>query len=192
MALTPPNYRERPRRFCAIERKTFAHRGHEFRRRCGRGNHRRDRLAGIAHGVDALGVAVDKDGSIYFGSGTASFTGAYLVDKEGKSHYDLKDERGTIMKVSPDFKTSRNRLHGNPVIRSAMAFNANGDLFCTDQEGATWLPNGNPFDELLHIERGQTLRISAASSETSAERDRRTERVRLRAAAPIHVRFEFQ
>ena len=28
-----------------------------------------------------------------------------------------------------------------------------GDLFCTDQEGATWLPNGNPFDELLHIDR---------------------------------------
>ncbi|MBA3452315.1 MAG: ThuA domain-containing protein, partial [Deltaproteobacteria bacterium] len=25
--------------------------------------------------------------------------------------------------------------------------------FCSDQEGATWLPNGNPFDELLHIKR---------------------------------------
>src|SRR6185437_5292642 len=33
--------------------------------------------------------------------------------------------------------------------------NAAGDLFCTDQEGATWLPNGNPFDELLHIQRGR-------------------------------------
>src|SRR5258708_9735557 len=29
--------------------------------------------------------------------------------------------------------------------------NRKGDLFCTDQEGATWLPNGNPLDELLHL-----------------------------------------
>jgi putative heme-binding domain-containing protein len=36
-----------------------------------------------------------------------------------------------------------------------MAFNALGDLFCTDQEGATWLPNGNPLDELLQIEPGR-------------------------------------
>src|SRR5207237_1218986 len=28
-------------------------------------------------------------------------------------------------------------------------------LFCTDQEGATWVPNGNPFDELLHIQPGR-------------------------------------
>jgi putative heme-binding domain-containing protein len=106
------------------------------------------------HNVDALGVAVDKDGSIYFGLGTASFTGAYLVDENGKSHYDLKDERGTIMKVSPDFKHREIVCTGirYPV---GMAFNANGDLFCTDQEGATWLPNGNPFDELLFIERGK-------------------------------------
>src|SRR5437016_3653007 len=36
-----------------------------------------------------------------------------------------------------------------------MAFNRLGDLFVTDQEGATWLPNGNPFDELLHIQAGR-------------------------------------
>ena len=36
-----------------------------------------------------------------------------------------------------------------------MAFNSEGDLFATDQEGATWLPNGNPFDELLHIQPGR-------------------------------------
>jgi len=41
-----------------------------------------------------------------------------------------------------------------------LAFNAAGDLFCTDQEGATWLPNGNPFDELLHIQPVRPLRIS--------------------------------
>ncbi|HVV01818.1 MAG TPA: hypothetical protein VHH88_10685, partial [Verrucomicrobiae bacterium] len=107
-----------------------------------------------SHGVDALGVAVDEDGSVYFGLGTASFTGAYLVDKDGKSHYSLKDERGTIMKVSPDFKHREIVCTGirYPV---GMAFNRAGDLFCTDQEGATWLPNGNPFDELLFIQQGR-------------------------------------
>jgi putative heme-binding domain-containing protein len=107
------------------------------------------------HNVDALGVAFDRrDGSVWFGRGTANFTNAYLTDKEGKSSYTLTDERGTIMRVSPDFKTREIVATGIrfPV---AMAFNRHGDLFATDQEGATWLPNGNPFDELLHIEKGR-------------------------------------
>src|SRR3546814_5479076 len=37
----------------------------------------------------------------------------------------------------------------------AMAFNAEGDLFASEQEGATWLANGNPYDELLHIQPGR-------------------------------------
>ena len=36
----------------------------------------------------------------------------------------------------------------------SLQFNKHGDLFVTDQEGATWVPNGNPFDELLHIPLG--------------------------------------
>jgi putative heme-binding domain-containing protein len=107
-----------------------------------------------SHGVGALGTAIDKEGNVYFGLGTASFTGAYLVGQDGKSHYDLKDERGTIMKVSADLSKREIFCTGirYPV---AMAFNSLGDLFSTDQEGATWLPNGNPFDELLHIEKGR-------------------------------------
>src|SRR3712207_8234130 len=38
----------------------------------------------------------------------------------------------------------------------AVRLNKDGELFCTDQEGATWLPNGNPFDELMHIDRKST------------------------------------
>jgi putative heme-binding domain-containing protein len=105
--------------------------------------------------VDALGVAYDRrDGSVWFGRGTPNFTNAYLIDKDGKAGYSLADERGTIMRVSPDFKTREIMVTGIrfPV---ALAFNRHGDLFATDQEGATWLPNGNPFDELLHIERGR-------------------------------------
>ena len=58
------------------------------------------------------------------------------------------------MRVSPDFK-SREIVATGIRFPVALRFNADGDLFCTDQEGATWLPNGNPFDELLHIEKGR-------------------------------------
>jgi putative heme-binding domain-containing protein len=107
------------------------------------------------HGVDGLGVAVDKDGSVYFSLGAASFTGAYLLDKAtGESRFSLKSERGTILKVSPDF--SRREIVCTGIrFAVALAFNREGDLFCTDQEGATWLPNGNPLDELLHIQPGR-------------------------------------
>src|SRR5262249_26914042 len=67
---------------------------------------------------------------------------------------DLKSERGTILKVAPDFGKREIVCTGIrfPV---GMAFNRHGDLFVTDQEGATWLPNGNPLDELLHIQPGR-------------------------------------
>ena len=58
---------------------------------------------------------------------------------------------GTIQRVSPDFK-SRETIATGIRFPVAIRFNKAGDLFCTDQEGATWLPNGNPFDELLVID----------------------------------------
>jgi putative heme-binding domain-containing protein len=108
----------------------------------------------IAQAVDALGVAMDKDGNLYFGLGTANYANAYLKTKDGKAEFDIKSERGTIQRVSPDFKKRETVCTGIrfPV---GLAFNRHGDLFCTDQEGATWLPNGNPFDELLHIQPGR-------------------------------------
>jgi putative heme-binding domain-containing protein len=106
----------------------------------------------LPHNVDALGVAFDpKDGSVYFGLGTTDYANAYLIDKDGKAHYSLKDERGTIMRVAPDFK-SREIVATGIRFPVGIHFNKAGDLFCSDQEGATWLPNGNPFDELLHVD----------------------------------------
>lgn len=106
------------------------------------------------HGVDALGVAIADDGSIYFGVGTTNFADPLLKDKEGNAHYDIKSERGTILKVAPDF-SKREIVCTGIRFSVGMAFNKLGDLFCTDQEGATWVPSGNPLDELLHIQPGR-------------------------------------
>ena len=105
--------------------------------------------------VDALGVAVDpKDHSVYFGIGTENFTDGYLRDENGNAKYALDNEHGTILRVTPDFK-SREIVATGIRFPVALRFNKDQELFCTDQEGATWLPNGNPFDELLHINRGR-------------------------------------
>jgi putative heme-binding domain-containing protein len=103
---------------------------------------------------DASGIALDAQGNLYFCLGCSDYTNPFLVDKEGKAHYDLKNERGTILRVSPDRKKREIVTTG---IRFAvgLAFNRRGDLFATDQEGDTWFPGGNPLDELLHIEQGR-------------------------------------
>src|SRR5262249_29372207 len=96
----------------------------------------------IPQAVDALGGALDRAGNIYFGLGTADYTNAYLV-KNGQAGYDLKSVRGTILKVSPDFG-KREIVATGVRFTVGLGFNRHGDLFATDQEGATWLPNGNP------------------------------------------------
>jgi len=113
----------------------------------------------ISPNVDAIGVAIDTAGAIYFGLGTAAYNNAYLLDKDGKSHYDLKSERGTIQRIEPDL-SKREIVCTGVRFTIGMAFDEHGELFVTDQEGATWLPNGNPFDELLHIPttRGENKR----------------------------------
>lgn len=107
------------------------------------------------HQVDGLGVAYDKrDGSVYFGRGTHNFTDPLLKDQDAKPRYKLADESGVVLRVSPDFK-SREIVATGIRFPVALRFNRHGDLFATDQEGATWVPNGNPFDELLHIQQGR-------------------------------------
>lgn len=104
-------------------------------------------------GVDALGVTLDKDGSLYFGLGTPDYSNAYRL-KDGKARYDIKGERGTILKVSPDRKR-REVVATGIRFPYALRFNRHGDLFATDQEGETWLPGGNPLDELNHVVPGR-------------------------------------
>lgn len=106
------------------------------------------------NGVDAFGIARDKNGDIYFALGTADFTNAFSIDSTGKSHYDIKSERGTVLRLTPG-SSKREMVCTGTRFPVAMAFNSHGDLFATDQEGATWLPNGNPLDELLQIQTGR-------------------------------------
>jgi putative heme-binding domain-containing protein len=106
-------------------------------------------------GVDTASVCYDpRDGSVYFGLGVRWYDNAYEIDPAGRAQNDLSSERGAILRIAPDFK-SREKLCTGVRWPIGLRFNSLGDLFCTDQEGATWLPNGNPFDELLHIERGR-------------------------------------
>jgi len=108
----------------------------------------------IPQNVDAVGITMDKEGALYFGLGTANYANAYMVDESGKAEFDIKSERGTVQRISPDF-SKRETVCTGIRFPIAFAFNDAGDLFCSEQEGATWLANGNPLDELLHIQAGR-------------------------------------
>jgi putative heme-binding domain-containing protein len=104
--------------------------------------------------LDAVGCAVDSLGNVYFGLGADAWSSPYRVETNGHSLYNVHSERGTIQKLSPDFKT-RETICTGMRFTVCLAINAAGDLFATDQEGATWLANGNPFDELDFIQQGR-------------------------------------
>ncbi|QDU47891.1 DUF7133 domain-containing protein [Gimesia panareensis] len=103
---------------------------------------------------DAAGIALDRQGNLYFSLGCMSYNNAWQLDSKGKSHYDIHSERGTILKVSPDRKTRQVLVTGTRFI-IGLDINQHGDLFATDQEGDTWFPGGNPRDELLHVIPGR-------------------------------------
>jgi putative heme-binding domain-containing protein len=104
---------------------------------------------------DALGLAFGPDGSTWVTIGAANYANGHLVDKATtESKLDLKRRRGVLLRIPSG--------GGEPEIVATgvrfivcLQFNREGDLFGADQEGATWLPNGNPFDEFLHLQPGR-------------------------------------
>jgi hypothetical protein len=108
-------------------------------------NHRR---------VDSsMALVFGPDGALYVTMGNAGYNNPYWHDKQGAAHYSPDKRRGCLLRFGPDGKVEQ-LASGLRYIMS-LQFNRHGDLFGTDQEGATWVPNGNPFDELLHIESGR-------------------------------------
>jgi len=135
-----------------------------------------------SRGVDATAVTLDAEGNVYFGLLVADYSNAYRLRQRASlqpeeiawlkwkgrwyesrgtdptqdtfSLYDLESPRGTIQKFDP--RTGRRTTFATGLrVPVALAFNREGDLFNTDQEGETWLPNGNPLDELNHIVDGR-------------------------------------
>jgi glucose/arabinose dehydrogenase len=113
-------------------------------------NHRR---------VDSsLAIAIGPDGALYVTMGNAGHDNPYWRDKEGVHHYATGRRRGCLLR----FPRNGDGTYGPPAqlnsgLRYVMSlqFDRHGELFGSDQEGATWVPNGNPFDELLHLEAGR-------------------------------------
>ena len=129
----------------------------------------------IGHGVDALGVAVDpNDHSILFGLGTKEFTNGFLLDDHGQSQYSLQDERGTILRVAPDFSERRIVCTGIRFPRCPPVQSPQGPLLHRSGRSYLAVQRESVRRAVAHSER-TALRLSATASHTPAQCHQRAE-----------------
>ena len=100
----------------------------------------------------SMAISFGPDGALYVTMGNGAPTNSYWNDKDG-AHYSTAKRSGCLLRIGADGKVEQ-LASGLRYIMS-LQWNQHGDHFGTDQEGATWVPNGNPFDELLHIQEGR-------------------------------------
>jgi putative heme-binding domain-containing protein len=105
---------------------------------------------------DALGLAIGPDGAFYVSIGAANPFNPYLQEDKGRGapRIDLAKRRGVVLRIPKEGGAPEIVVTGVRYL-VGLGFNRHGDLFATDQEGATWCPNGNPFDEFLHLRKGR-------------------------------------
>jgi putative heme-binding domain-containing protein len=108
----------------------------------------------------SMALAWGPDGAWYVTFGNAAYNNPYWQESfekgkapAGPARYSPDKRRGCLLRITPDGKVEQ-LASGLRYIMS-LQWNRHGDLFATDQEGATWCPNGNPFDELLHLQPGR-------------------------------------
>ncbi len=101
----------------------------------------------------AMAMSFGPDGALYITMGNAAFRNPYWTDRAGVRHYSPDQRRGCLLRITPDGNIEQ--LASGLRYVMSLQWNRHGDLFATDQEGATWVPNGNPFDELLHLQPGR-------------------------------------
>lgn len=112
----------------------------------------------------AMAIAAGPDDDWYVTMGSANPGNGYWQKAEGDiwspdavktgaPAYSPDKRRGCLLHITKDGKVDQ--LNSGLRYIMSLQWDRHGELFATDQEGATWLPNGNPFDELLHLQKGR-------------------------------------
>jgi len=112
----------------------------------------------------AMALAAGPDDDWYVTMGSANPGNGYWQQAEGdpfaagavktgRAVYSPDKRRGCLLHLDRHGRVTQ--LNSGLRYIMSLQWDRHGELFGTDQEGATWLPNGNPFDELLHLQKGR-------------------------------------